>query len=289
MRTVAVGFLAMLGYSVTGSAAVQTKPESGQTEIRFMIFDRHGMPIDVKPTSGSIEVWPEDGSKHSYSLETVPPSGGAEGATKETRGRSKMQERHSGMVCGQIRDTGPFQIEMAVCTHSPKSGAEEKGKGMGRLHDHGAGYLKAMVPTADLANPKNGTINFKAHVNISMAGKTETIKGFDYPEGCIETSLDRFVDYDLKDIADVAKLDPDRVQQLSQRIQSTLENLPPLSFKTPEDRSQYEKAVNECRESSIRLAGAHGADLSTIANECRDKCKDVMSQAKDAQGALKAE
>lgn len=307
MWRVSVGALVALGFASMGWAAGQDDPASskrvasGQTEIHIMVFDRHWRPIDVKPTPASLEVWPDGGSKHSYKLETAAPqsaSGSDEESRKEPLDRAKIQARHRGAICGQVREMGPFHVVMVVCPggtssakeeHADKESEPQAGHEKNPLHHLRVGYFRAVVPTTELENHANGTIAFEANVLVSMAGKMETIKGFDYPEGFVESSLDRFVDYELKDIPEVAKLDSDRVGQLSQRLKATLDCLPPLSFKTPEDRSQYEKALNECRESCARLAGAHGADLATIADECREKCKDIMSRAKDAQGALSAE
>ncbi|HLY73890.1 MAG TPA: hypothetical protein VKU80_07190 [Planctomycetota bacterium] len=304
MRHLSVVSWMLLGVAAAGMASAQgdlAKSSSltvGQTEVRVFFFDRQWMPIDVKNVTGTLDVWPKGGSKHSYPLDAAPHARVEDSLKKEDSGEhARGSGKAHGMICGEVRELDPLHVELLVTpsgrgpTRTDKkadsipSKGEEAVRGLVGGHDHGVSFLKVMIPDGEIEDPSTKAINFEARLNLNVSGETKTVKGFQYPYGFIENRFDRLTDYDLKDVKEEVKLDPDRAKQVSHKIQATLSALPGLSFKKDDDRREYEKAVSECREACARMENAQGKELEAAINTCRDKCKEVISQAKDAQGA----
>ncbi len=291
MRKVCMGAAALMGLAAVLSAA---KIDDKQ-EVRVWILDKNGKAVDLKNVTGTIEITPTGGSKRSYALERVDAQkaeGKAEGLKEDMKAMFKGDRAP---ICGQVVELDPYKVELMVVRHDWKKKGDvtpkDEGKGPAWRHDHGGSYFKAEVPMTDLEDTKAKTVHFSADVLLMMAGDKKKAKGFEYPEGFYEQAFDRILDRDLDTLKTEAKVDPEKAKWVSHKIQKTMDALPPLSFKDDKDRQEFEKACMECKEACQRLEKSADSpkDMADAVDKCKAKCKEVRSQAKDAQGALTAD
>jgi len=305
--------LAVLGLSTRLPAQAS---KEGQPEIRFFVLDKNGSPIDVKGWTGAIEVTPENGTAKTYKLEPANPtwkskdhskaypeknseerysnnsSGETRNAEEYAQAAGQSAEHKERMVCGEAKKLDDGWVEMIVVwpkmqMANPAEKSAEQHEHAGFMHDHGGAYFKTMVDPASLRDTKTNSINFTTNVAFTTPnGDTKYVKGYTYPAGMIDGTFGRLIDKDFKD---TSKLDHEQAARLSQKVHATLNALPPLSFKKDGDRQEYEKARQDCMAACKRLEQATGKDIGDAADHCKSACKEVRSQASDAQGALMAQ
>jgi hypothetical protein len=310
MGTLLVAGAAALVYGAKLSANVSM---DASEEIRVFVLDKGGNAVDVRNWTGAIDVTPTNGSRKAFRLEPVTPGlkddpkdlkegakekfGGAKGEGQDrAKTDAKAMDAKDLMLCGQVKKLDDWLVELVVIRPTKKGDDGKKGEGTpgahettatGFSHDHHGPYFKASVDEPALKDPKTGVVNFKATLVFTMPnGDTKYVKGFEYPEGVYVDVLGRLIDKEFKD---TSKMDHEQAVALTRKIQTTLQALPPLSFKSDGDRQEFEKAKQECMAACQRLEQATGKEIGDAADKCKSALKEVRSQAKDAQGALTAD
>jgi hypothetical protein len=299
--------MVLAGLAVLGSSTrlpAQASKE-GQPEIRFFVLDKNGSPIDIKGWTGAIEVTPANGTAKTYKLEPAFPAWKSKERSKadqeknpeerysnnSTEPRSaeelaqaagQLAEHKERMLCGEAKKLEDGWVEMIVVW--PKMQMEKSAEQAGFMHDHGAAYFKAPVDPVSLQDTKTNTINFTTNVAFTTPhGDTKYVKGYTYPAGMIDGAFGHLIDKDFKD---TSKFDHEQAARLSHKVNAALNGLPALSFKKDGDRQEYEKARQDCMAACKRLEQSTGKDIGDAADACKSACKEVRSQAGDAQGAL---
>jgi proteasome lid subunit RPN8/RPN11 len=285
MRKTVMGALLVAGalvlMPVAGVPAEAARDSSA--EIRVFVLDKSGSPVDVKNWTGAVDVMPLRGQRKAFKFDPVSSKG--EGHKEGVKEGAK--DPKDPMLCGQVKELDDWYVEMVVLR--PGMPREEEGKAWdkGFSHTHGGSCFKVTVDEAAIKDSKTGVLNFKSTVVFTLPnGDTKYVKGFAYPEGVIEDVLGRILDKDLKE---TSKMDHEQAAMTGRKIQKVLHSLPPLSFKSAEDRQEFEKAKQECMAACHRLEQATGKEIGDAADKCKSSLKDVRSQAKDAEGALTAE
>jgi hypothetical protein len=282
MRKMAMGALLLAGaMSLELGSAAAAEVTGDSTEVRVFVLEKSGKPVDLSKWTGAIDVTPESGKRKAYKLEPAAPLEAAKEGARIPKEPVKGEETKDPMLCGQVKQLDDWYVELVVLRPS----AHREGRGFG--HSHGAPCFKATLDDASIQDAKTGVINFSASVVFTLPnGDTKYVKGFEFPEGVIEDVLGRILDKDLKK---TSELTPDQSAAAARKIQKVLHALPELSFDSAGDRQEFEKAKQECMAACHRLEQATGKDIGDAADKCKSALKEVRSQAKDAQGALKAE
>ena len=307
MRKIVMGALFVAGALVLlpGAGVRADATRDSSTEIRVFVLDKTGSPVDIKNWTGAVDVMPLRGQRKAFKLE--PGTAKAEGLKEGVKEGAKelkegdhrdYKEGKDPMLCGQVKELDDWYVEMVVLRpgmpfrkggEGTPGAREDEGRtwDKGFSHTHGGGYFKANVDEAAIKDSKTGVINFKSTVVFTLPnGDTKYVKGFAYPDGVIEDVLGRILDKDFKE---TSKMDHEQAAMTSRKVQKVLHSLPPLSFKSAEDRQEFEKAKQDCMAACHRLEQASGKEIGDAADKCKSALKEFRSQAKDAQGALTAD
>lgn len=282
---------AVLALGLLGAAGVWWGSRRSQAdsaapwEIRVFVMDKQGNPVDIAAWSGTLALKPKDGTERTLTLEKI---GGGKTAASEPKTAEKAP------VCGQVKEMDRYNVEFVVLgptapmTHAGEQaprgdGARPQAKDYG--HTHGAGYFKTSLQPF-LGDFRQKAVNFTADLTFTHEGRQTTVSGFSYPHGLYQDVLQKVMDEHLKKARDAVRArDQAQWQRWGRELMAIVHALPPLSFGKAEDRSEFEKARQECMAACQRLQNATSPEQASQAIDlCSAQCDDLQDQAQDALG-----
>lgn len=282
---------AALALALMGAAGVYLGARRAQVdpaapwEVRVFVLDKEGKPVDIGAWSATLALKPKDGTERTVTLEKV-------GAAKPAGGESKPGEKAP--VCAQVKAMDRYNVELVVlgpaapmarAGDTAPRGEPARPEAQDYRHTHGAGYFKTSLQPF-LGDFRHKAVQFTADVTFSHEGRRSTVSGFSYPHGLYQDVLQKVMDEHLKKARDAVRArDQAQWQRWGKDIMATIHALPSLAFENVEDRSEFEKARQECMAACQALQNAASPEQASEAiDRCADTCDDVQDQAQDALG-----